>query len=302
MIYTATLNPALDYVVNVEGGLIPGSINRAIREEIVFGGKGINVSTILHNLEIDTVALGFVAGFTGTALETGLDAQGISHDFIHLSEGMTRINIKVKGKEESEINGNGPEISETAKQELMHQIRRLKEGDILVLAGSIPSSLPDDIYEQMLKQLDHRKVLTVVDTTGERLKKVISYHPFLIKPNNLELGELFHKTLQTEEEIVLHAKELQRMGARNVLISMAGDGAILVDENGNVTKQLPCKGTVKNSVGAGDSMVAGFLAGYLETGDYTHALKLGTAAGGATAFSVGLAKKEQIMKLYQTIA
>lgn len=301
MIYTVTLNPALDYVIGLSDPLTPGEINRAKTEDIVFGGKGINVSTILHNLGVDTKALGFTAGFTGAALESGLESQGIAHDFIRLEKGMTRINCKVKADIETEINGNGPDIPAEALEELFQKLEKLTAEDVLILSGSIPSSVPTDVYEQMLKRIDGSGVLTVVDTTGEMLKKILPYHPFLIKPNNIELGELFGKELKTDEEIIHYAGELQKMGARNVLISMAGDGSILVDEDGNSHKQLPAKGTVRNSVGAGDSMVAGFMAGYLQTKDYREALLLGTAAGGATAFSVGLAEKKDIEALLQQL-
>ncbi|MGI5933090.1 MAG: 1-phosphofructokinase, partial [Eubacterium sp.] len=289
MIYTVTLNPALDYVISLEGALTPGSINRTDTEAIVLGGKGINVSTILHNLGEDTKALGFVAGFTGDALESGLAAKGIASDFIHLEQGMTRINVKVKADRETEINGKGPEIPEEARTQLFAKLEKLTAEDVLVLSGSIPKSMPSNIYEQILAHIRENQVMTVVDTTGEMLMKILKYHPFLIKPNHIELGELFGVTLKSEEEIIAYAGRLQQLGARNVLVSMAGDGAILVDENGGHCRQAPCSGTVRNSVGAGDSMVAGFLSGYLRTGDYRYALQLGTAAGGATAFSVGIA-------------
>ncbi len=301
MIYTVTLNPALDYVISLEEALTPGSINRTDTEAIVLGGKGINVSTILHNLGEDTKALGFVAGFTGDALESGLAAKGISSDFIHLEQGMTRINVKVKADRETEINGKGPEIPEEARAQLFEKLEKLTSADVLVLSGSIPKSMPSDIYEQILAHIRENQVMTVVDTTGEMLMKILKYHPFLIKPNHIELGELFGVTLKSEEEIIAYAGRLQQLGARNVLVSMAGDGAILVDENGGHCRQAPCSGTVRNSVGAGDSMVAGFLSGYLRTGDYRYALQLGTAAGGATAFSVGIAEQADIMKLLKQI-
>jgi 1-phosphofructokinase len=301
MIYTVTLNPALDYVISLEGALTPGSINRTATEDIVLGGKGINVSTILHNLGEDTVALGFVAGFTGDALESGLAAKGIPSDFIHLKQGMTRINVKVKADRETEINGKGPEIPEDARAQLFAKLEKLTSEDILVLSGSIPKSMPPDIYEQILSHIRENQVLTAVDTTGEMLMKILKYHPFLIKPNHIELGELFGVTLKSEEEIVAYAGRLQQLGARNVLVSMAGDGAILVDETGGHFRQAPCRGTVRNSVGAGDSMVAGFLCGYLKTRDYRYALQLGTAAGGATAFSVGIAEQEDILELLKQI-
>lgn len=300
MIYTVTFNPALDYVIHVED-LKLGMVNRTAQEAVFYGGKGINVSWVLKNLGVDSVALGFLAGFTGTAIEDGLKKNGIQTDFIRLSEGMSRINIKLKAGEETEINGSGPEIKQEAIAQLFQKLEALQEGDVLVLAGSIPGCLPDDIYEQIMKALEHKKIRIVVDATKDLLKNVLKYHPFLIKPNNHELGEMFEKVLSGDEEIIYYAKELQKAGAVNVLISMAGDGAILVEESGSVHKIGVPKGKVKNSVGAGDSMVAGFLAGYLQTEDYEEALKMGTAAGSATAFSEGLAEKELVDILRSTL-
>lgn len=300
MIYTVTFNPALDYVIHVED-LKLGMVNRTAQEAVFYGGKGINVSWVLKNLGVDSVALGFLAGFTGTAIEDGLKKNGIQTDFIRLSEGMSRINIKLKAGEETEINGSGPEIKQEAIAQLFQKLEALQEGDVLVLAGSIPGCLPDDIYEQIMKALEHKKIRIVVDATKDLLKNVLKYHPFLIKPNNHELGEMFGKVLSGDEEIIYYAKELQKAGAVNVLISMAGDGAILVEESGSVHKIGVPKGKVKNSVGAGDSMVAGFLAGYLQTEDYEEALKMGTAAGSATAFSEGLAEKELVDILRSTL-
>lgn len=300
MIYTVTFNPALDYVIHVED-LKLGMVNRTAQEAVFYGGKGINVSWVLKNLGVDSVALGFLAGFTGTAIEDGLKKNGIQTDFIRLSEGMSRINIKLKAGEETEINGSGPEIKQEAIAQLFQKLEALQEGDVLVLAGSIPACLPDDIYEQIMKALEHKKIRIVVDATKDLLKNVLKYHPFLIKPNNHELGEMFGKVLSGDEEIIYYAKELQKAGAVNVLISMAGDGAILVEESGSVHKIGVPKGKVKNSVGAGDSMVAGFLAGYLQTEDYEEALKMGTAAGSATAFSEGLAEKELVDILRSTL-
>lgn len=300
MIYTVTFNPALDYVIHVEN-LKLGMVNRTAQEAVFYGGKGINVSWVLKNLGVDSVALGFLAGFTGTAIEDGLKKNGIQTDFIRLSEGMSRINIKLKAGEETEINGSGPEIKQEAIAQLFQKLEALQEGDVLVLAGSIPGCLPDDIYEQIMKALEHKKIRIVVDATKDLLKNVLKYHPFLIKPNNHELGEMFGKVLSGDEEIIYYAKELQKAGAVNVLISMAGDGAILVEESGSVHKIGVPKGKVKNSVGAGDSMVAGFLAGYLQTKDYEEALKMGTAAGSATAFSEGLAEKELVDILRSTL-
>lgn len=292
MIYTVTFNPAIDYVVHTSE-LTAGRINRSSYEEIYVGGKGINVSIVLAELGVKSKALGFVAGFTGRAIEDGASEKGVEADFVHLESGCSRINVKIKTDTETELNGQGPEIPEDAIEQLYEKLDKLRDGDVLVLAGSIPASLPSDIYEKILARLSRRKIRTVVDATKDLLLNVLKYKPFLIKPNDQELGEMFGRELKTDDEIITYAKRLREMGAVNVLVSMAEDGAILVDENGIVHKCGVCKGTVKNSVGAGDSMVAGFIAGS-ENGDYEYALKLGTAAGGATAFSDGLAKKEEI--------
>ena len=300
MIYTVTFNPALDYVVRMEQ-FQPGQVNRTQSEEIQFGGKGINVSVLLQNIGVPNCALGFVAGFTGQALENQLQTMGVYTDFIHLPEGMTRINVKLKADCESEINAQGPRIGREQLEMLFERLERLEEGDVLVLAGSIPRSLPSDIYEKILERMAGKKILAVVDATKELLCNVLKYHPFLIKPNHLELGEIFGIQLEKEEQIREYAGKLQQMGARNVLISMAGDGAILLDETGGFHRIEAPKGTVKNSVGAGDSMVAGFLSGYLQSKDYRTALKMGTAAGSATAFSDRLATGQEILALYQTL-
>lgn len=299
MIYTITFNPAIDYVVHT-GALEPGGVNRSTKEEIYFGGKGINVSFVLKELDLTSKALGFIAGFTGDAIEKGLAEKGIETDFVHLKEGFTRINVKIKSGEETELNGQGPYIDESAIRELFQKLDSLQNGDTLVLAGSIPGTLPADIYEQILQYISHKEIKTVVDATGELLLRVLKYKPFLIKPNNYELGELFHTTLKDISEIETYARKLQEMGARNVLISMAGDGALLIDEHGKNHRCGVCKGAVKNSVGAGDSMVAGFIAGS-QNGDYEYALKLGTATGGATAFSDGLAQKQEIFELLKQL-
>lgn len=296
MIYTVTFNPALDYVVGVEH-LTLGEVNRTTKEAIYYGGKGINVSAVLKELKVESIALGFVAGFTGDALERGVKEMGIVTDFIHLKEGMSRINVKIKSDQESEINGQGPEITKEAIELLFDKLDQLKEGDSLVLAGSIPKTLPSDIYERIMERLQEKKIRVIVDATKDLLLNVLKYKPFLIKPNNHELGEMFGVILKTNEEIISYGKKLQDMGARNVLISMAGDGSILIDKTGNVYQMGVPAGKVKNSVGAGDSMVAGFLAGYAETNNYEEALKLGTATGSATAFSEGLATYETIMEL-----
>lgn len=295
MIYTVTFNPAIDYVIRIDQ-LQVGCVNRSQSEEVYFGGKGINVSMVLSELGIKSKALGFVAGFTGNAVERGVQDKGVETDFIHLSDGFSRINVKIKSAEETELNGQGPKISGEAIELLYEKLDELKDGDTLVLAGSIPNTLPADIYEKILAGLSGKKIKAVVDATNQLLMNVLKYKPFLVKPNNFELGEMFGVELKTTDEIIEYAKKLKDMGAVNVLISMAGDGAVLVDEYGNVHACEACKGRVVNSVGAGDSMVAGFIAG-AESGDYEYALKLGTAAGGATAFSKGLAEKEEIQKL-----
>lgn len=297
MIYTVTFNPSLDYVIQVDK-LVPGEINRTTHEAVYPGGKGNNVSVILSNLGHSSKALGFTAGFTGEALENMLKEFGCDTAFIRLPEGSTRINVKINAGEETEINGQGPVITEEAQSALFEQLDALKE-DILVLAGSIPNTLPSDIYERILEHLQGRGIHFVVDATKELLLKVLKYHPFLIKPNNHELGEMFGVTLKTRDEIVTYAKKLQEMGAENVLVSMAGDGAILLTEDGIIYKAKPPKGKVLNSVGAGDSMVAGFLTGYLNTGDYEKAFRLGVVTGSATAFQYWLATKEDIVALME---
>ena len=295
MVYTVTFNPAIDYVVHTAEMRL-GEVNRSSSEEMYFGGKGINVSIVLNELGTPSIALGFTAGFTGEAIENGITAMGIKSDFVRLKTGNSRINVKIKAGEETELNGHGPHIDDEALEALFVKLDKLSDGDTLVLAGSIPSSLPSDIYERIMQRLSDRKIRTVVDATNDLLLNVLKYKPFLIKPNNHELGEMFGVTLSEDEEIERYARKLKDMGAINVLISMAGDGAMLIDENGKCHRCGVCKGKVRNSVGAGDSMVAGFLTG-AQNGDYEYALKLGTAAGGATAFSDGLAVKTKIEEL-----
>ena len=301
MIYTVTFNPAIDYVVRLGNPLQPGAVNRAAGEDCVLGGKGINVSGVLAQLGVESVALGFIAGETGAWLERGLTAQGLHTDFIWLENGMTRINVKIKAGQETELNGAGPNIPESAMQALEAKLDALQKDDVLILAGSIPACLPQSTYERLLARLQGRGVRAVVDATQDLLLKVLPYKPFLIKPNNHELSEIVGHELTTDDEIAAAAAGLQAQGARNVLVSMAGDGALLLDENGAVHRIGCPKGKVVNSVGAGDSMVAGFVAGYLRTGDYRFALRLGTACGSATAFSVGLATKAEIDRLLETI-
>ena len=302
MIYTVTFNPAIDYVVRLDRELKVGDVNRARGEDCVLGGKGINVSGVLAELGCESVALGFVAGETGAWLERGLAAQGLKTDFVHLEHGMTRINVKIKAEKETELNGAGPDIPEGAMQALETKLDRLQKDDILILAGSIPASLAQTAYERLLTRLEGRGVRAVVDATRDLLVNVLRYRPFLIKPNNHELSEIVGIKLTNDNEVVTAAKMLQEKGARNVLVSMAGDGALLLDEQGGVHRIGCPKGTVVNSVGAGDSMVAGFVAGYQQSGgNYDTALRLGTACGSATAFSLGLATRQDIEKLLKTI-
>lgn len=301
MIYTVTFNPAIDYVVHTDKMSV-GKTNRSKSEEIYFGGKGINVSIVLRELGLDSKALGFVAGFTGRAIEEGVSQMGIDTDFVRLESGFSRINVKIKSAHETELNGQGPKISEQAVSQLFEKLDDICDGDTLVLAGSIPNTLPCDIYERILEHISQsgKNAKTVVDATGKLLLNVLKYKPFLIKPNDSELAEMFGVTLGGTKDIEIYARKLKEMGARNVLVSMAGDGALLIDENGVTHICGVCKGTVKNSVGAGDSMVAGFIAGTAD-GDYDHALRLGTAAGGATAFSDGLAQRDQIYELMKQL-
>ena len=302
MVYTVTFNPALDYVVRMDEDLLPGMTNRSASEEYYFGGKGINVSIVLAELGIKSTALGFVAGFTGRAIEEGVAEAGINTDFIHLKEGLSRINVKLKAlEEETEINAQGPVIDEDSQMQLLKKLSKLVEGDMLILAGSIPGSLPNDVYEKILYMLMGKGIEFIVDATRDLLTNVLKYHPFLVKPNNYELEEIVGRPLNTEEEIYKGALELQERGARNVLVSMAEKGAILVDEYGKRHKIGVPDGEVRNSVGAGDSMIAGFIAGYMKTKDYDQALKLGAAAGSATAFSDGLAKADYIEELYKNV-
>nr|WP_296960639.1 1-phosphofructokinase [uncultured Mediterraneibacter sp.] len=300
MIYTVTFNPSLDYIVSVEDFKL-GLTNRTSSELILPGGKGINVSTVLMNLGIENTALGFLAGFTGKEIEHRLVEMGVKSDFIEIEEGVSRINLKLKSIDGTEINGSGPVISAENVEKLMEKLEKLGEGDVLFLAGSIPSSMPDDMYRKIMEKLDGKGVMIVVDATRDLLVNVLEYHPFLIKPNNHELGEIFNVELKTRESVVPYAKKLQEMGARNVLISMAGEGAVLIAEDGTVYDAPAPKGKLKNGVGAGDSMVAGFMAGWLEKQDYRHAFHMGVASGSASAFSENLATKEEITAVYEQV-
>ena len=297
MIYTITFNPALDYIVRLDH-LKTGTINRTIQEYVLGGGKGINVSIVLNNLGMDTTALGFIAGFTGEEIVTQLKKFGVKEDFIRLREGLTRINVKVKASdEETEINGRGPIIATDELEALYKQLDALTEKDTLILA----SSLPSDMYELIMERLQHKNIRIVVDATKDLLTKVLPYKPFLIKPNNHELSEIFGRTLSTKDQLVEAAKTLQEKGAQHVLISMAGDGAILVSADGTVYTSPAPKGTLVNSVGAGDSMVAGFITGYEKTGALQEALYWGISSGSASAYSENLATLEEVEALLSQV-
>lgn len=297
MIYTVTLNPSIDYIVRLDE-LKTGITNRTTSEEYYIGGKGINVSCVLAELGIKSTALGFVAGFTGEAIEKGLKNPKITADFITLKSGISRINIKIKAGEETEINCQGPHIDEEELLNLFDKIDNIQSGDTLIIAGNIPNTLPDDVYERIIERLDGKDVRIVVDATKKLLVNSLKYEPFLIKPNRQELSEIFDTTVKTESDVVKYAQELQKMGAKNVIVSLGGDGALLVDEFGKVHKEGVIKGhKVLNTVGSGDSMVAGFVAGCIDKNDYAYALKLGSACGNATAFLNGLATKDKIDEL-----
>lgn len=301
MVYTVTFNPSLDYIVSVEGFQL-GKTNRTAKEQMLPGGKGINVSTVLKNLGIPNIALGFSAGFTGEEIKRRVEEMGLTSDFINLQNGYSRINVKMKDFDGTEINGQGPDISPAETEKLLEKLDGLKEGDVLVLAGSIPRTMPDSIYSDILRRLDGKGILTVVDATGELLLHVLEYSPFLIKPNNHELGEIFQVKLETREDVVPYARKLQEKGARNVLVSMAGQGAVLLDEMGQVHMLPAPKGKLVNAVGAGDSMVAGFLAGWLTKKDYEYAFRMGISAGSASAFSENLATKKEIEEVYRQVS
>ena len=300
MIYTVTFNPSLDYIVSTNNFEL-GKTNRTTYEQMLAGGKGLNVSTVLKNLGIENKALGFIAGFTGKEIERMAKESGLNCDFITLEHGFSRINVKMKDFDGTELNGMGPVISKEAMEQLMTQLRTLKKGDMLVLAGSIPSSMKHSIYHDIMAELTPNGVEFVVDATKDLLLNVLEYRPFLIKPNNHELGEIFNVELKTKASVIPYAKKLQEMGARNILVSMAGEGAVLLNENGEVFMLDAPKGTLVNAVGAGDSMVAGFLAGWIERNNFYHAFKMGVASGSASAFSELLATKEEIQKVYQLI-
>ena len=296
MVYTVTFNPSLDYIVDVDE-FKTGVVNRTSGEKLLPGGKGINVSIVLNNLGVKNNALGFVSGFTGETLRTFLDEKGITTNFISIGEGMTRINVKLRSGEETEINGQGPKIGREHIEKLYSMLDELSENDILVLAGSIPASMPRTIYYDIMDTLKAKNIRVIVDATNELLMNVLPLRPFLIKPNNHELGEIFNVAISGKEEVVKYGRLLFEKGARNVLVSMAGEGAVLIAEDGNIYQSEAPKGKVKNSVGAGDSMVAGFIAGYLESNSYERAFQMGLCTGSASAFSENLATREEVYEL-----
>ena len=301
MIYTVTFNPSLDYIIQVKD-FQTGQINKTTYEKILPGRKGINVAIVLSNLGHESTALGFMAGFTGKEIEHRLKNFGCASSFIQVKEGLSRINVKMKSNEETEINGQGPKIQREDIEQLFQQLDQLTSQDILVISGSIPSTLPDTMYEQILERVQPIGCKVVVDATNALLMKVLKYHPFLIKPNNFELGEIFGVSLKTRDEVIPYAKKLQELGAQNILVSMAGQGAVLLDEKGKVYQSRAPKGEVINSVGAGDSMVAGFISGYLESNQDTEvAFMKGICSGSASAFSENLATKEEVFALMETM-
>lgn len=302
MIYTVTFNPSLDYIVRMDS-FATGEINRVNYEQVLAGGKGINVSIVLKNLGQNNTALGFLAGFTGEEIKRQLHEFGVTNDFVQLNQGFSRINVKAKAENETEINGQGPDIDEAKREELFTKLDQLQADDTLVLAGSIPKTLPDDIYQQIMARLNGKGIRIIVDAEKKLLLNVLQYHPFLIKPNNHELGDMFGVTLTTDAEIIEYAKKLQAKGAQNILISMAGDGAILLTTDGTTYKCPAPKGKLVNSVGAGDSMVAGFITGFNESaGDFKTAFHMGVATGSASAFSDNLATRPEVEALLKTIA
>lgn len=296
VIYTVTFNPSLDYIVSVKD-FRPGMTNRTSSELMLAGGKGINVSIVLGNLGIKSTALGFIAGFTGDEIVRRLHNGGINSEFIKINDGISRINIKLKSIDGTEINGQGPHIDSSHIEQLMNRLRRLESGDVLVLAGSIPAGISDNIYKDIMDMLKNKGVQIVVDATSRLLTNVLEYNPFFIKPNQHELGDIFNVTLNTQEEVIPYALELKKMGAVNVCVSMGGKGAILVADDGNVYKAKAPDGILKNSVGAGDSLVAGFLSGWIEKKDYEYAFRKGVATGSASAFSERLATNGEVNDL-----
>ena len=300
MVYTLTLNPSIDYIVEMEE-FLEGKVNRTKAEKILPGGKGINVSWVLKNLGTENSALGIISGFTGNIIEEETKKLGIKTDFLVAENGFSRINVKIKAEEETEINGQGPKVLEEELKKLYKKLDKIKENDFLVLAGSVPKTLPKTIYSDIMEYLKPKKLNIIVDTTGESLTSTLKHKPFLIKPNNFELGEIFGVQIKTEDDVIKYSKKLQDMGALNVLVSLGGDGALLLCENGEVKKCDALDGKVINTTGAGDSLVAGFITGFIETKDYDYALKLGVASGCASAFSENLATGEEIRGIFNKI-
>lgn len=297
MIYTVTFNPSLDYIVSVNDFAL-GMTNRTATERMLPGGKGINVSIVLKQLGVENTALGFAAGFVGDEIIRSVEEAGVQADFIRIPEGVSRINVKLKNIDGTEINGMGPDISAEKLEELLAKLDGMQEGDLLILAGSIPKSLPNDIYRNILERMERKNIITAVDATGDLLKNVLACHPFLVKPNNHELGELFGVKITEREQVAPYAKKLQEQGARNVLVSMGGQGAVLVAETGEVYLAEAPEGELKNSVGAGDSMVAGFISGWISQKNYEHAFRMGVATGSASAFSENLATRQEVQDVY----
>ena len=301
MIYTVTFNPSIDYLISVPDFSM-GKTNRTKEEKMFPGGKGINVSNVLTNLEIENISLGFIAGFTGQEIKRLCMEKNIVSDFISLSLGHNRINIKFKDYEGTEINGMGPLVSEEELEALLWKLEQLKDGDTLVLAGSVPSTLPSNLYETIMKKSEEKNIEIVVDATKDLLLKCLPYRPFLIKPNKQELEEIFQVTISDREQALIYAGQLQSSGARNVMVSLAERGAVFLSEKGDVFSLEPPKGTLVNGVGAGDSMIAGFLAGWQNTSDYWEAFRLAVASGSASAYSQELASKKEILDLLSQIA
>lgn len=301
MIYTLTVNPSLDYMIQVPQ-FTTGIVNRSSSEKIIAGGKGINVSLMLKNLGVESCALGFVAGFTGMEIERQLQDKSIKTDFVHLQNGISRINVKLKSSEESDINANGPDINDSEIKELFFKLNEINENDILVLAGSIPKTLPDDFYARIMEKLVSKKIRFVVDAEKRILMEALRFKPFLVKPNNFELGQIFDVELNTRDDVIPYAKKIHELGAANVLVSLAGEGAVLVDENENVFTSAAPEGNVVNSVGAGDSMVAGFISEYITTGDTEKSFYMGISAGSASAFCEGFASDEMVKEMFVTLA
>lgn len=306
MIYTVTFNPAIDYIAEINS-VNEGQISRALSEKVLAGGKGINVSIVLKNLGIESTAIGFIAGFTGKEIRSQVENHGIATDFVYLDNKFSRINVKLVSKtagivfNETAINGEGPKISDNDIEKLMQKIDKLQKGDFLVLAGSVSRKMKEDIYEEICKRLEGKQIKIVADATGKLLVNVLKHKPFLIKPNKNELEEIFEDQIETKEDIIMYAKKLQEMGAENVLISLGQDGAVFVCKDKSVRYLKAPKGKLVNSVGSGDSMVAGFIAGILTYDDYEKAFKMGIAAGSASAFSENLATKEEILSLFSKI-